>query len=459
MFISLKIKIIVLHLFLVIILLGGLSYKHYKNSLSNYVQSVMGFHKNSSASIVSTASLAISGANYGNVQLPSFVEELSNNEKLLYLNIIGKSDYTSKEFNAVYDKEHQAIYRNIYPIDFQKKLQTKLDRFKESLKDPLSDKVKVNFLIQRANDALRQYNQNIKLAKELSPQYTQILPKKSPFIDFDTNQLYLSLDTSNKNGGKVSMIFDISEVVEMKNKIIQDLIIESLIALVIAIVLLNILSNQIVAPLNKLSEYMSKDCQSLNPNNIPALNLKDEIGTLSNMFKTLIEKVQAKRIETERKAYIDGLTGVYNRNKLDEIFKDEILRSQRYNNTLSIVLIDIDNFKSFNDTFGHLIGDEILIMMAQNVKIQLRENDIFARWGGEEFVILFKETSVAEAKIVSEKLRDKIQKTKHASAGSITASFGITEYIDGDTVKSILKRCDEALYRAKVNGRNRVEVF
>lgn len=454
MFTSIKSKIFISHLFIVILLLGGLSYWHYANSLSNYVQSVISFSKNSSASIVSTASLAISGENYGNIQLPSFVEELASNEKLLYLNIIGKSDYSSQEFNAVYDKEHQTLYRNTYPADFQNKLEKKLKRFTASLKNPKSDKVKLNFLIERTKDAIEQYKKNMKLAKELN----HMLFHKSPYIDFETNQLYLSLATSNKNGGSVSMIFDISEIVEMKNKIIKDLLFESFIALLVSIVLLNILANKIISPLNQLSEFMSKDFKSLDTSSTPALNFKDEIGNLANKFKILIQKIQEHQAQTEIIAYYDALTGVYNRQKLYEVFEEEIQRSHRYGNPLSIALIDIDKFKSFNDLYGHLTGDEILIMVAENVNTQVRESDIFARWGGEEFVILFKETSAQKALIVSKKLKDEIQKTEHPTAGHITASFGITEYIAGDTIKTILKRCDEALYRAKTNGRNRVEV-
>ncbi len=124
-----------------------------------------------------------------------------------------------------------------------------------------------------------------------------------------------------------------------------------------------------------------------------------------------------------------------------------------------MAIIDIDKFKDFNDTYGHLIGDEVLIMMAQSVNDSVRGTDTFARWGGEEFLILFKDTSIENAKMVSEKLRNKIEKLQHPTAGSITASFGLTQYIDGDTTKSMFKRCDDALYKAKEDGRNRVEVL
>ncbi len=183
-------------------------------------------------------------------------------------------------------------------------------------------------------------------------------------------------------------------------------------------------------------------------------NNGDYLVTLSD-----ITKLKEKQVQIEKKAYMDRLTKVYNRNKFDEIFEEEIKNSKRYKTPLSVAILDIDKFKNFNDTYGHLIGDEVLITMAQTVNKNVRETDLFARWGGEEFVILFKNTTVDSAKEVSEKLKDNIQENNHPTAGKITASFGVTEYIDGDTIESIFKRCDDALYVAKENGRNRVEVL
>jgi len=181
----------------------------------------------------------------------------------------------------------------------------------------------------------------------------------------------------------------------------------------------------------------------------------------NNYLVTLadITKIQEKQKKTEKKAYFDGLTNIYNRNKFDEVVKDEIARARRYENSLSMAIIDVDKFKDFNDTYGHLIGDEVLVMMTKSISINVRDTDTFARWGGEEFVILFPEITAKSAKVISEKLRGMIEQLSHETAGGITASFGISEFREGDTLTSLFKRCDEALYRAKENGRNRVEVY
>ena len=171
-----------------------------------------------------------------------------------------------------------------------------------------------------------------------------------------------------------------------------------------------------------------------------------------------ITHMKKKFEEMRGKAYFDGLTKVNNRNKFDELFEREFKNSKRYSIGFSLAILDIDHFKKFNDNFGHLIGDEVLMCTAQIVNNAIRETDEFSRWGGEEFALLFPNTPLENAEVVANKLREKIHHYDHPKAGSITVSFGLTHYKKGDTIESIFKRCDEALYLAKENGRNRVEV-
>lgn len=393
------------------------------------------------------------------MQLPSFIEEVSKNKKLLYFKVSGLSDNTSQEFSAIYSKENKTIFRNLYPQNYKEQLTNKLNRFKMKLKDKSSDKVKLNFLIERINDKQKQYNKDNKYSKSINSKYKKILDSKSSYLDFTNSLLLLSLKTSNKNGGRVSLLFDISEISELKSKVINDLLIETSIALLLSIFVLLVLSSKIIGPLNKLSIYISDDLKSLNTNNVPGLELKNEIGILSRSFKVLLQTEQQKQMKIEKKAYFDTLTGIYNRNKFDDILNEELKRVQRYSNKLSMAIIDIDKFKNINDTYGHLIGDEVLVMISKNISSTIRITDIFARWGGEEFVVLFKETSIQDAQMISKKIKDAIQNVEHPLAGSITISLGVTKYLEGDTLESIFKRCDDALYLAKENGRNRIKIL
>lgn len=169
---------------------------------------------------------------------------------------------------------------------------------------------------------------------------------------------------------------------------------------------------------------------------------------------TNITKIEQQKAVTIEKAYRDGLTGVFNRNKFEEIFEYEQRQFKRHRQPLSLAMIDIDHFKNFNDAYGHLIGDEVLIMLAHCVDDNTRESDLFARWGGEEFVILFTNTSLQEALKSVENSRERIEQLEHKTAGKITASFGVTQLKEDDTLEQVLKRADDALYRAKESGRN-----
>jgi diguanylate cyclase (GGDEF)-like protein len=123
-----------------------------------------------------------------------------------------------------------------------------------------------------------------------------------------------------------------------------------------------------------------------------------------------------------------------------------------------MILIDIDHFKSFNDTYGHLIGDEVLVKLAKTINKITRKTDTFGRWGGEEFIMVLPNTTKENAAIVAEHLRLDVEKIKHPIAGGITASFGVAQYEEGDNEESLYIKSDEALYKAKENGRNRVEI-
>ena len=166
------------------------------------------------------------------------------------------------------------------------------------------------------------------------------------------------------------------------------------------------------------------------------------------------EEIQA----LEEKASIDHLTGLLNRGKLDEILTQEMKLANTVNSSLSIIFLDIDHFKKVNDTLGHDIGDVVLIILSQLLTSTVRRGDLVARWGGEEFIIALQSTTKKEAGILAEKIRDKVQKHKFEQAGQITVSLGVTQFINGEDKKSLIRRVDEALYDAKDTGRNKVVI-
>jgi diguanylate cyclase (GGDEF)-like protein len=182
---------------------------------------------------------------------------------------------------------------------------------------------------------------------------------------------------------------------------------------------------------------------------------------LQQRIEAATQEVREAKAKAEQEARLDPLTGLYNRRAFMELASGELLRARRYNSHLSIAMIDLDHFKKINDNWGHAIGDRVLVAFAGILKNSMREVDVIARLGGEEFVLLMTETTVEEATRVAERIRGDVV------AGSLqladaqlhwTASFGVTALHDDDySVTAALLRADKALYKAKEGGRNRVE--
>jgi len=160
-------------------------------------------------------------------------------------------------------------------------------------------------------------------------------------------------------------------------------------------------------------------------------------------------------------ATMDSLTGVFNRRTILESLEKELRRSQRYGKVFSMIIMDIDFFKNVNDTYGHQTGDKVLRSVCDNIKANIRVNDVIGRYGGEEFLIIMPETDTDHAAIAAEKLRLAIGSNPLSEENTrvkVTASFGVSSYRQNDDTKMIIARVDKALYESKQNGRNRVTV-
>lgn len=177
----------------------------------------------------------------------------------------------------------------------------------------------------------------------------------------------------------------------------------------------------------------------------------------------ILEKEMMDRLKIEAElvqlATIDPLTSIANRRKFNNALNAEINRDVRYQNGLTLIICDLDHFKNINDIHGHNIGDEVLIEFTELISENIRNSDIFARWGGEEFIILLPETHLETAVDTAEKLRKICEQHHYPYVGNITASFGVTQLLKGDTDTTFINRADDALYKAKEDGRNKVDVL
>jgi len=173
------------------------------------------------------------------------------------------------------------------------------------------------------------------------------------------------------------------------------------------------------------------------------------------------KKERADLLKRLRKlAITDALTGLYNSRHFFSQIKIEIDRYKRYSRALSLLILDIDLFKNYNDTWGHLDGDKVLMRIGKTIKPCMRSMDTAYRYGGEEFVILLPETRLQKACLVGERIKDKIGsqifKPEPGIKTSITVSVGATELVEGEDFKSFIRRADKALYKSKDTGRNKL---
>jgi len=188
-----------------------------------------------------------------------------------------------------------------------------------------------------------------------------------------------------------------------------------------------------------------------------------EVGLVAKFFNYLLEILQKEQIRLKqsniilkKNSQMDQLTQISNRRGL----LDSLENINPFEANLAIIIVDIDKFKSINDTYGHNVGDSVLVELSQILKMQIRENDMVARWGGEEFVIVVYTNNVNIAQSIAEKLRLAIEKFHFTTVKKLTASFGVSmAKNEEETFDDIFEKSDKALYQAKELGRNRVCIW
>ncbi|MEA1989733.1 MAG: GGDEF domain-containing protein [Pseudomonadota bacterium] len=180
------------------------------------------------------------------------------------------------------------------------------------------------------------------------------------------------------------------------------------------------------------------------------------------LYSVIMHNITSQELYKQQLEFLsetDTLTGISNRLVFNRTLVQEIQRAHRYHSELAMLMFDIDHFKNINDTYGHEVGDQVLVTLCEVIGELLREPDVFCRIGGEEFTVVMPETNLEDATQTAERLRKAIETLPSQTLPtSLTISFGVVSMTRWDNDKTLLKRADDALYRAKKNGRNRVEV-
>jgi diguanylate cyclase (GGDEF)-like protein len=257
----------------------------------------------------------------------------------------------------------------------------------------------------------------------------------------------------------------VAAVIERTSKLLAGAVV---LTLIISLLMLLYINRSVIRRLTDLRTAMTDHAQGCGgPIGIAG---RDEIGEMSCALSYFVgvigdreDKLHAINADLslahsnlERIAVTDRLTGLYNRAKLDETFANELARVERYGESVAIILVDIDKFKSVNDTYGHQVGDSVLCEFAAILRRLTRETDTAGRWGGEEFLVICSHVDLNRARILAERIRATVAGHSFSVVGQKTCSLGVASYRPGDTAETMVKRADEALYEAKQNGRNRV---
>lgn len=175
-----------------------------------------------------------------------------------------------------------------------------------------------------------------------------------------------------------------------------------------------------------------------------------------------IQELQGKLESSRKEALVDALTGLANRKRFDSALESSVQEATNSGGALSLLFLDVDHFKRFNDTYGHQVGDQVLKLLASILKKNIRKSDIAARYGGEEFSVILPGASLANALMLAERIRELIgarslvERKTGSTLGQVTVSIGVAQFVLGEFPRQLVERADMALYEAKRTGRNRV---
>jgi len=273
------------------------------------------------------------------------------------------------------------------------------------------------------------------------------------YSSYDGLQALGALQPAGRSGwsvlSEVPVASAYSAITRMRNMTVllvsADLVVVGLLAWLLGII--------IIRPLNRLTRGAAEVAAGDLAVDLPVVG-SGEVGYLTHAFNDMVARLRESRATLERLSVTDGLTGLYNRRHLMERLRNETSRARRTGQPFAVVMLDIDDFKAYNDTYGHLGGDEVLTRVAAVLIASTRQVDCVARYGGEEFLLLLPDTGMASAVEVGERIREAV-KAERFAGGHVTVSLGVATFPEfGASPEGVIMSADVALYQAKSSGRD-----
>jgi diguanylate cyclase (GGDEF)-like protein len=273
-------------------------------------------------------------------------------------------------------------------------------------------------------------------------------------------RLYINVEKSFKNLDK-NINHNISIMMRLIRDTTQTIIYLILIFIFIFSLIISAISYLIYNKINGNIEYLNSKLTQLQLKDSSISKSKSTNDILNDISKKIditmfeLNELEKEKQKAQKQAFQDQLTKLHNRHYLDKLFAKLITND----NDFALIILDIDHFKNVNDTYGHNIGDEVLIKFAKILQTSLREDDIVGRWGGEEFIIVVFSKDKNILLSIANKIKDNIENALFDSVGKITASLGISTHTKNSTIEDTIKKADIALYMAKESGRNKVTLY
>ncbi|MFK5892795.1 MAG: diguanylate cyclase [Pseudomonadota bacterium] len=284
-----------------------------------------------------------------------------------------------------------------------------------------------------------------------------LLRNNSVYHDMNTIIVSSQISLDNETIGKLILIYNTDDVKFTLIEMLQIVLLISILIVLIMFKIASILQKRLTAPIYTLVNTMENILENNNYTKRIDEKSDDEFQTVFDGFNTMLNKIQKNKSELESLANIDALTGLYNRRYFFELVNQFLDMTKRENKISTILMLDIDNFKNINDTYGHNAGDLALQGFAKVLVENNRKGDAFARFGGEEFIVFLPNLNDDNAFLVAEKIRSSVETFRGVKHINFTVSIGLCEF--HHNLDHAIKNADIALYKAKGNGRNRVERY
>ncbi|MDB1123986.1 sensor domain-containing diguanylate cyclase [Vibrio algarum] len=332
-------------------------------------------------------------------------------------------------------------------------------------------RAKLDYIIQKTKTDYQEGLKSLAASKQFSEFGLQIETPEVPFyFDSGSYQIQISVPLRNQSSGRLTGVFDVSALAALHKQLLKDIVLEAALAVLVSFVLILIVTQRLVSPIKRLSKHMSVDVESIRTDEIRERYRRDEIGDLARSFIVLISEIRSQVSDLREKSNTDSLSGLGSRHKYSRQAEPSLEHAVLTGSNFALLICDIDNFKAFNDKYGHAAGDSVIKEVGQSMLRVLDYGDKCYRIGGEEFVILLEDYINDDHIIKADKIRQAIEdlgiehpgNTLH---GIVSISVGMCFIEPGDfnaenivftqLYSEMFNIADQQLYLAKSLGRNK----